>query len=234
MVARVPRLDAMIRLVSVRRVFGAGETGVVALEGIDLEVGPGEFVAVAGPSGSGKTSLLNLIGALDEPSGGRVEFDSIDVGRLDDAARAELRLRRMGFVFQDHNLVPVLTAAENVELPLLFRGGLSPAERRSAVDRALERVGLADKRGRRPAELSGGERQRAAVARAVAGRPAVLLADEPTAHLDHEAGARVIGLMREINVELRATVLYATHDPELIALAQRVIRLRDGRLVDCA
>jgi len=224
--------DSVVRLVSVSRVFGAGAARAVALAGVDLEIRPGEFVAVAGPSGSGKTSLLNLIGTLDEPTTGRVEIDSIDVGRLDDGRRAELRLRRMGFVFQDHNLVPVLTAAENVELPLLFRKQFSSAERRAAVDHALERVGLADKRGRRPGALSGGERQRVAVARALAGRPALVLADEPTASLDHETGARVIALMREIGLELGATLLYATHDPELIALADRVIRLRDGRLVD--
>jgi putative ABC transport system ATP-binding protein len=222
----------LIRLVAVSRVFGEGAARAVALDALSLEVAPCEFVAVAGPSGSGKTSLLNLVGALDEPTSGTVEIDAVDLATLGDAERADLRLRRIGFIFQGFNLVPVLSAAENVELPLLFRSNLARRDRQRAVARSLERVGLAGKEHRRPSELSGGECQRVAVARALAGNPAVVLADEPTANLDHETGAQVIALMRELNREQRTTFLYATHDPELIALADRVIRLRDGRLVE--
>jgi putative ABC transport system ATP-binding protein len=220
----------LISLEAVSRVFGDGPGRVVALDGIDLQVGPGEFVAVAGPSGSGKTSLLNLIGVLDAPTSGRILIDGQDVARLSEARQAELRLAGIGFVFQRFNLIPVLSAAENVELPLLFRPGIDAAQRRERVHQALERVGLADRGRRRPAQLSGGEQQRVAVARALAARPRVVLADEPTANLDHETGTPVIQLMHELNREEGATFLYATHDPELIRLADRVVRLRDGRL----
>jgi putative ABC transport system ATP-binding protein len=222
----------MIRLEAVSRVFGSGQSRTRALQGIDLEIARGAFVAVAGPSGSGKTSLLNLIGAIDAPSSGRVRIDGRDLGGLDEAGLADLRLTRIGFIFQHFNLIPVLSAAENVELPLMFRSGLSADERRRRVATELERVGLAGRRERRPAELSGGEQQRVAVARALAGRPDLVLADEPTANLDHETGTAVIELMHERNREHGATFLYATHDPELIQLADRIVRLRDGRLVE--
>jgi putative ABC transport system ATP-binding protein len=221
----------MIRLESVRKVYGAGPGRTVALEGVSLVVPAGHFVAVAGPSGSGKTTLLNLIGGLDEPTSGSVSIDGHNLGDLSEDARDDLRLRSIGFVFQNFNLVPVLSAAENVELPLLFRR-IGATERRRRVARALERVGLAGKRQRRPADLSGGEAQRVAVARALAGEPALVLADEPTANLDHETGRAVIGLMHELNRESRTTFLYASHDPELIRLADRVIDLRDGRILE--
>ena len=221
----------MIRLEAVRRVHGSGPAVTVALDGVDLEIGAGEFVAVAGPSGSGKTTLLNLVGGLDRPTEGRVLLEGRDLARLGEGALSDLRLERIGFVFQRDNLVPVLTALENVELPLLFRRGLSGAERRARARAALERVGLSGLAARRPAELSGGERQRVAVARALAGGPALVLADEPTASLDHATGGAVIDLMRSAGHERGATFLYATHDPELIRLADRIVRLRDGRLV---
>lgn len=206
----------------------------MALDGVSLSIATGEFVAIAGPSGSGKTTLLNLIGAIDTPTSGSIAIDGTDLGALDESRRAHLRLTRIGLIFQQFNLIPVLTAGENVELPLLFHTGLNAAQRRQAVENALARVGLSEKRQRRPAQLSGGEQQRIAVARALAGGPALVLADEPTANLDHETGAAVIGLMRELNRERGVTFLYATHDPELIRLAARVIRLRDGRLVEAA
>ena len=221
----------MIRLESLRKVYGAGPGRTVALEGVSLVVPAGQFVAVAGPSGSGKTTLLNMIGGLDEPTSGSVSIDGHDLGDLSEDARADLRLRRIGFVFQNFNLVPVLSAEENVELPLLFQR-IGATERRRRVARALERVGLTGKRQRRPAELSGGEVQRVAVARALAGEPALVLADEPTANLDHETGRAVIELMHDLNRESRTTFLYASHDPELIRLANRVIGLRDGRILE--
>lgn len=222
----------MIRLQEVSRSFGEGAARAVALDGINLQVEAGEFVAVAGPSGSGKTSLLNIIGVLDAPDTGIVELDGQDVGALGEPEQADLRLAKIGFVFQRFNLIPVLSAAENVELALLFRRDVSAGERRERVRTSLERVGLGDKGHRRPAELSGGEQQRVAVARALAAKPVVVLADEPTANLDHETGLPVIELMRDLNREHGTTFLYATHDPELIRLADRVIWLRDGRQVE--
>ena len=222
----------MIRLQGVSRSFGEGAARAVALDGINLQVEAGEFVAVAGPSGSGKTSLLNIIGVLDAPDAGSVEVDGQDVGALGEPEQADLRLAKIGFVFQRFNLIPVLSAAENVELALLFRRDVSAGKRRERVRTSLERVGLGDKGHRRPAELSGGEQQRVAVARALAAKPVVVLADEPTANLDHETGLPVIELMRDLNREKRTTFLYATHDPELIRLADRVIWLRDGRQVE--
>lgn len=224
----------MIRLESVSRAFGSGPLAVLALDRVDLAVERGEFAAIAGPSGSGKTSLLSLIGAIDLPTAGHVTIDGNDLVELGEAGRAELRRRRIGFVFQQFNLVPVLSAAENVELPLLFGAESSTAARRTRVATALDRVGLADKGARRPAQLSGGEQQRVAVARALAGDPGIVLADEPTANLDHETGAAVIELMYELNREDGTTFLYATHDTELLRLARRIIRLRDGRLVEAA
>jgi len=224
----------LIRLETVTRAFGSGPLAVRALDGVSLTLERGEFAAVAGPSGSGKTSLLSLIGAIDLPTEGRVTIDGQDTAALGEAGRAELRRRRIGFVFQQFNLIPVLSAAENVELPLLFGVDSSASARRARVATALDRVGMADKRDRRPAQLSGGEQQRVAVARALAGAPEIVLADEPTANLDHETGAAVIELMRELNREDGTTFLYATHDTELLRLAGRVIRLRDGRLTEAA
>ena len=220
----------MFVLTSVSRVYGAGAQQSVALHDVSLRVGRGEFVAIAGPSGSGKTTLLNLVGGIDAPTSGRIEIDGRELSRLAPSDLAEFRLAKLGFVFQQFSLIPVLTAAENVELPLLFRKGLAAAERKRAVALALARVGLADKAGRRPAELSGGEQQRVAVARAVAGNPEIVLADEPTANLDHETGGAVVALLLALNRERGTTFLYATHDPELVGLAGRVVTLRDGRI----
>ncbi len=220
----------MIQVESASRVYGAGAARTVALDGVSLEVGRGEFAAVAGPSGSGKTTLLNLIGAIDRPTSGRVRIEGTDVAGLTEEELAALRLTKIGFVFQRFNLIPVLSAGENVELALLFRRDIAAAERRERVRSSLARVGLAGKADRRPSELSGGEQQRVAVARALAGSPVVVLADEPTANLDHETGTPVIELMHELNREHGTTFLYATHDAELIRLADRVIRLRDGRI----
>jgi putative ABC transport system ATP-binding protein len=211
-------------------VYGAGAQQSVALHEVSLRVGRGEFVAVSGPSGSGKTTLLNLVGGVDAPTSGRIAVDGRDLAGFGPSDLADFRLAKIGFVFQQFSLIPVLTAAENVELPLLFRKGLAAAERTRAVAAALARVGLAEKAGRRPAEMSGGEQQRVAVARAVAGDPEIVLADEPTANLDHETGGAVVALLSELNRERGTTFLYATHDPELVGLAGRVVTLRDGRI----
>lgn len=224
----------MIELLSVGKVYGAGPGRTVALEGVTVRIEEGQFVAVAGPSGSGKTTLLNLIGAIDDPTSGAVRIDGRLLRDLSETERADLRLHRIGFIFQNFNLVPVLTAAENVEFPLLFHRGLAPRERRRRVQEALERVDLGSRAHRRPSEMSGGELQRVAVARTLASSPAIVLADEPTASLDHVTGAAVIGLMRSLNQERKTTFLYATHDTELLGLADRVVRLRDGRLVEDA
>ncbi len=220
----------MFVLESVSRVYGAGAQRSVALDSVSLRVDRGEFVALAGPSGSGKTTLLNLVGGIDAPTSGRVQVDGRDLSRLTARELADFRLGRIGFVFQQFSLIPVLTAAENVELPLLFNRRVAATERKRAVDEALARVGLAGKSGRRPAELSGGEQQRVAVARAVAGQPEIVLADEPTANLDHETGSSVVSLLKGLNRERGTTFLYSTHDPELVGLAGRVVTLRDGRI----
>jgi putative ABC transport system ATP-binding protein len=202
----------------------------VALDDVSLRVDRGELVAIAGPSGSGKTTLLGLIGGIDTPTSGRIAIDGRELARLASGDLADFRLSKIGFVFQQFSLIPVLTAAENVELPLLFRKGLSAVERKRAVASTLDRVGLSGKAHRRPAELSGGEQQRVAVARAVAGNPEIVLADEPTANLDRQSGGAVIALLLELNRERGTTLLYATHDPELVSLAGRVVTLRDGRI----
>ncbi len=212
------------------RVYGAGAQRSVALHDVSLRIGRGEFVAIAGSSGSGKTTLLNLVSGIDTPTSGRIEIDGRELSGLAPFELADFRLEKLGFVFQQFSLIPVLTAAENVALPLLFRKDLAPLARKSAVHSALDRVGLAGKQDRRPAELSGGEQQRVAVARAVAGHPEIVLADEPTANLDHETGGAVIALLLELNRERGTTFLYATHNPELVGLAGRVVTLRDGRV----
>lgn len=225
---------ALIALDGVRRTFGSGRGACAALRGITLTVRRGEFVALAGPSGSGKSTLLHIIGGLDAPSSGTVCFQGRDLAAMSDTEISDLRLRHIGLVFQDAQLVPVLSVAENVELPLLYRRELGAAERKERVRGILERVELGGKEHRRPAELSGGERQRAALARALAGRPAITLADEPTASLDQETGAAMIKLMRDLNQECGTTFVYATHDPQLLTSADRLLKLRDGQLEETA
>jgi putative ABC transport system ATP-binding protein len=220
---------ALIRLRQVTRVYEEGTLQVLALRGVDLDVAEGEFTALAGPSGSGKTTLLNIIGALDHPTSGRIEVAGTDVSRLDKGAAADWRLQKVGFIFQAYNLVPVLTAYENGEFTLLLRG-VPATERRAIVTPLLERVGLVDMMHRKPHELSGGQQQRVAVVRALATRPALVLADEPTANLDSETSAGLLDLMLELNQELRTTFLFSTHDPVVIERARRVVRLLDGRV----
>ena len=218
----------------VTKVYALGQTRVQALSGVTLAVSEGEFMAVAGPSGSGKSTLLNLIGGLDRPTSGRVVIGGQDVSQLGDDQLSDLRAHRIGFIFQTFNLIPVLSAAENVEFPLLVRVGapLPRGEARERARRALEQVGLRDFARHRPDELSGGQRQRVAVARALVTEPALVLADEPTANLDSATGEAIIDLMLDINRRQRTTFIFSTHDPRVMAHAHRVVRLSDGRLDD--
>lgn len=220
---------ALIRMRQVTRTYKQGPLEVLALRGVDLDIGQGEFTALAGPSGSGKTTLLNIIGVLDKPTSGRIEVAGTDITRLDRGEAADFRLGKVGFIFQAYNLVPVLTAMENAEFTLLLRG-VPTHERRARVTPLLERVGLGDMMDRKPHELSGGQQQRVAVVRALATRPDLILADEPTANLDSETSASLLDLMLELNQELETTFLFSTHDPVVIDRARRVVRLLDGRV----
>jgi putative ABC transport system ATP-binding protein len=212
----------------VSKTYRLGRVDVTALSGVSLKVEAGEFLAVAGPSGSGKTTLLNLIGCLDTPTAGEIEIDGEPVSGLAPSARADLRARKLGFVFQTFNLIPVLTAWENVEYPLLLRRRAGDVPDR--VRRALEDVGLADRGSHRPTELSGGQQQRVAIARALVTEPALVLADEPTANLDSVTGHDVVELMRRLNRERGTTFVFSTHDPRILKAADRVVEIRDGRL----
>lgn len=215
----------------VRKVYRTGSVAVPALLGLDLAVGPGELVGVMGPSGSGKTTLLNCLSGLDDIDGGRVEVDGHDLFAMSDAARTEHRARTMGFVFQAFNLIPVFSAVENVELPLLLVGTRPREARRRAVD-MLDRVGLGHRTDHRPSELSGGEQQRVTIARALAGRPAIVWADEPTGNLDSAMAAQVMDLLCELNQDEGQTIVLVTHDSAIGDRVPRLIRMRDGRLVD--
>jgi putative ABC transport system ATP-binding protein len=219
-----------VRVEDVFKEYELGRTRVQALRGVSLAVEPGEFLAVVGPSGSGKSTLLNLIGCLDHPSRGRVLIGERDVAALGDDALSDLRAGTIGFIFQTFNLIPVLSALENVEFPLLF--GSRNHEGRARARRALEEVGLAEFAGHRPDELSGGQRQRVAVARALVTDPAIVLADEPTANLDSATGETIISLMLEINRRDGTSFIFSTHDPRVTAHAHRVVRLQDGKLLE--
>jgi putative ABC transport system ATP-binding protein len=213
----------------VTKTYRQGKMKVTALQSVDLEVEKGGFVALAGPSGSGKTTLLNLIGGLDRPDEGRILVNGNDYGRLKDAQMAELRLHHIGFVFQAYNLIPVLSAVENVEYVMLLQG-VPSQERRERARQILDDVGLADKYHRRPAELSGGQQQRVAVARAIVSNPSIVLADEPTANLDSKTGESLLALMREMNTRRGVTFIFSTHDSMVMAYARRVVIIKDGRI----
>jgi putative ABC transport system ATP-binding protein len=213
------------------RSFGEGPTRVLALDALDLTIRRGEFVAIFGPSGSGKTTLLQLLGALDRPSGGSVRFEGQPLELLGDSALTDLRLRAMGFVFQQFNLIPTLTAAENVEAALAPLA-MSRLERRAAIEQHLDAVGLGPRARHVPTQLSGGEQQRVAIARALARSPRVVLADEPTGNLDSRNGELVMDLLARLHSELEITLVLVTHDEWIAERADRVLRLADGRLVD--
>ncbi len=225
--------DVLIKLEDVKRTYRLGETLVPALRGVSLELHAGELTALVGPSGSGKSTLLNLVGCIDEPDAGRVLIEGADVAALSDDDRSRLRNRKIGFIFQSFNLVPVLDVRENVELPLLLQS-LPASERRARVEQAIADVGLSELARHPPDKLSGGQRQRVAIARALVTHPLLVLADEPTANLDSETARRILDLMVELNVRRNVTFLFSTHDEKLMARVGRHVHLRDGLLADDA
>jgi putative ABC transport system ATP-binding protein len=219
----------LLEMQAVTKEYRLGETIVPALRGVDLDLDEGEFAAIWGPSGSGKTSLLNLLGLIDVPTSGHVLLAGQDIACLSDDVLAKMRNQFIGFVFQNFNLIPVLTALENVELPLQIRGAGSRTARVRALER-LRQVGLASLAGARPDQMSGGQRQRVAIARALVTDPAIILADEPTANLDSETSRQIVDLMRELNELSRVTFVFATHDPRLLDRVSRHICLEDGKI----
>jgi putative ABC transport system ATP-binding protein len=222
-------MNALVSMQGVTKVFHTGKLDVPALRGVDLEIQEGEFLALVGPSGSGKTTLLNLVGALDVPTSGKLVVLSRELASLGRSARAELRLRELGFVFQAYNLVPVLTARENVEFVLELQG-MGARERSERATAVLAELGLAELADRRPTELSGGQQQRVAVARAVASRPRLVLADEPTANLDGENAEVLMHLMRRMRDAHGMTFVFSTHDARVVEHAMRVVTLVDGKV----
>jgi len=223
--------DAVVALKGVYKDYPLGKTIVHAVRGVDLTLARGEFAVLAGPSGSGKTTVLNLIGCVDVATRGVVEVAGRDTARLTESARTRLRLETLGFIFQSFNLIPVLDLYQNVEFPLLLRKDIDKVERARRVKDLIERVGLTAQSKQRPGELSGGQRQRVAIARALVTRPAIVLADEPTANLDSATGRSILDLMREMNRD-GTTFLFSTHDPVVMQAAQRVIKIADGVIVD--
>ena len=223
-------MAALIEARALEKTYRLGQVDVQALRGVDADVGAGEFIAITGPSGSGKSTLMHILGCLDSPTSGTYRLDGEDVSTLTGKRLAQVRNRKVGFVFQTFNLMPRLSVEENVALPLKYRGGVPRAERRTRAHRLLERLGLGHRIGHRPDELSGGERQRVAIARALVGEPAILMADEPTGNLDSTAGTEVLKTFAELHAAGH-TIVLVTHDPGVAARAERVIQMSDGRVV---
>lgn len=222
--------ETIIKVRDVSRVYQQGDVEVHALRGVDLDVEAGEFTVLAGPSGSGKTTLLNMIGALDGATGGTVHVGDTEVTALGRSAAADFRMRNIGFVFQAYNLIPVLTAYENAEFVMMLQGKPA-AERRAAVMPLLDAVGLKEQTDRKPHQLSGGQQQRVAVARAIASKPKIVLADEPTANLDSETSAALLDIMSTLNEEHGITFVFSSHDPQVMERARRIVRLDSGKVV---
>jgi putative ABC transport system ATP-binding protein len=222
--------NIVIKVNDLEKIYDETAVPVHALRGVDLEIRRGEFTAIVGPSGSGKTTLLNIIGGLDRPTAGKVEVDGNDIANLSDNQLIDFRKKHIGFVFQSYNLIPVLTAKENVEFVMLLQKR-SKAERDSRTRELMEAVGLADRMQNRPSELSGGQQQRVAVARALAPKPAFILADEPTANLDSKSTANLLDMMARLNKEENITFVFSTHDQRVIDRARRVVTLEDGKVL---
>ena len=218
----------MIRLRGVTKIYRVGDQQVAALRGVELEIGKGEFLAIMGPSGSGKSTLMNIIGCLDRPTDGTYELSGVDVQRLTDSQLAMVRNRRLGFVFQSFNLLPRLSAIDQVALPLVYRGATN---RRKVAAAALELVGLSDRAHHKPTQLSGGQQQRVAIARAFVNRPAIILADEPTGALDSKTSMDIMEVLRKLNEELGITIAFVTHEHDVAAYTRRIVSLRDGEIV---
>ena len=219
----------LIELRNVYKIYPMGDEAVHALDGVSLAIDQGEFVAIVGSSGSGKSTAMNIIGCLDVPTSGTYHLGGVDVSTMDDDQQAEIRNKMLGFIFQQYNLIPKLTVLENVELPLLY-AGVPAAERKERAVRALERVGLESKQKNLPSQLSGGQQQRVSIARALAGEPSVILADEPTGALDSRTGREVLGFLKKLNRE-GDTVVLITHDNSIAVKADRIIRLQDGKII---
>ena len=223
---------SLIELEGVKKVYQAGEVAVTALKGIDIEIGAGAFVSFIGPSGSGKTTLLNLIGCLDKPTSGRVIINDVVVNQLDRKDAAEFRGNNIGFIFQNFNLLPVLTAYENVEYPLVMVQKVPKSERKERILSLLEKVGVLDQKDKYPNQLSGGQKQRVAVARALVTNSKLVLADEPTANLDHETAYNVINIMRSMKDEFGTTFIFSTHDSKLVGEVEIIYTIEDGLIID--
>ena len=224
---------AAVTLDDVRKVYPLGKTEVHAVKGVGFQIEEGDFASIAGPSGSGKSTILNLIGCIDTPTSGVVQVMGTDTAGMSDRAVTDLRHQVLGFIFQSFNLVPVLNVVENVEFPLLIGAARVPRQERADwVAYLVQAVGLDRQRDHRPAELSGGQRQRVAIARALANKPRIVLADEPTANLDSTTSKQIIELMKRMNAELGTTFIFSTHDPDIVGIADHVIRLNDGLVIE--
>ena len=219
--------ENVVRTKEVRKVYTMGKVKVEALRGVSLEIRSGEYISIMGPSGSGKSTFFNMIGGLDKPSSGKVYIEEVDVAQLDAYELAWLRCRKIGYIFQTFNIIPVMTALENVTLPMTF-AGLTADESRDKGMELLKKVGLAERAKHKPFELSGGQQQRVAIARAMANDPAIILADEPTGNLDLATGKEIIDLLREMNEAKGVTIITATHDMKMLAASDRVVWIRDG------
>lgn len=221
--------DLLISLRQITRVYGSGAAEVRALDGVDIDITPGEFVAIMGPSGSGKSTAMNVIGCLDRPTSGQYRFNGVEVGGLTNDQRALLRRHYLGFIFQGYNLLPRMSARDNVELPLIYKG-LPKQERVARAERALDLVGLGGRAGHDPSQLSGGQQQRVAIARALAGDPRVVLADEPTGNLDTKRSAEIMELLVDLRRERNLTIVMVTHEDDMAAYADRLIWMVDGKV----
>ena len=220
---------AVIEIENIKKIYRMGETEVAALRGVSLQIDQGEMVAIMGPSGSGKSTLMNIIGCLDQPSEGTYRLDGTDVHKMDDDQLAEIRNKKIGFVFQSFNLLPRTSALDQVELPMVYAG--TPDRRKRALD-ALQQVGLGERVHHRPNELSGGQQQRVAIARALVNKPAIILADEPTGNLDSVSGEEIMRIFQRLNQEEGMTIILVTHEPDIAAHAKRVIHVKDGKIAD--